>query len=195
MVRARGPAAWLVAVTSAALLAGCSDEPDPPELIGASSIDGDLTPIEDFEPTAWPVCDIESDTVLTDVDPDNFRAWTRTVGGHEERVVVGIWRIEEDKVKRQFERFVDARQACSDKGRAGGFVLDLSSAGNAPTYGFTARGLTSEAPYRLDHTYTWAEGTDHGYLATVWLERYDGSQVSGDLDAIMDDQLQQIPGY
>ena len=190
-------------VVLASLLAGCSDDPEPPQLIDASSIGGELTPIDDFEPAGWPVCDIEGSSVLRDVDRDDFRAWTRVVDGHEERVVVGIWRIDEDKAKRQFERFVDARQACQEKGSASGYVLGVASAGTSSSYGFTARGDS----YRLDHTYTWAlahEGTDdgkrgpaldHGYMATVWLERTDGSPVSGDLDDIMDDQLQRIPGY
>lgn len=197
-----------VAATVCAIgLAACSGEPEAPTIIDAKSIDGDLSPIDTFTPTPAPPCDMESKAVLDGVKADDFRAWTRTVDGHEETVAVGLWKLDEATAKAQIDRMAEARRACHDSPRGEGYQIDVVSAGGTVEGGLDVWRFEEGAEMvRARHAYGWAqarkstgngtyENLDHGYMVTVWLERTDGSKLSSDLDGIMDAQLQQVPGY
>ncbi len=195
----------LTALLLAVLLSGCGGDPEEPELIGAGAIGGDLEPVADFVPEPGPPCDLESATLLHDADPNDFRAWDREVDGHRERVVVGIRRMGEAEADSAFDAFTRRFAACgrSAEGRTARLAEVATGGDRAGGYQADAR----DGSYRVVHAYAWAqahEGTDdghrgpaldYGYLVTVWLERDDDSAPSGDLEDILDAQLQQVPGY
>ncbi|MEU6137779.1 hypothetical protein [Nocardioides sp. NPDC047086] len=196
----------LLSVLGGALLTGCSSEPEDPGFINQSEVSGSLTPVGGFEPEAGPPCDLESATVLRDRKATDFKAWTRVVDGHEEEVVVGIWRVEEASADDAFDEFQTQMGSCetSSAGRAAR-ITPIATDGDR-SVGFTAESSDPEG-YSIARAYAWAqahEGTDdglrgrpldYGYMATVWLERADGSSVSSDLKEIMSAQLREIPGY
>jgi hypothetical protein len=196
----------LICVVLGVLLTGCSSEPEEPGFVNQSEIAGDLTTIGDFKPEAGPPCDLESATVLRDRKATDFKAWTRVVDGHEEEVVVGIWRVEEAAADDAFDEFQTQMASCetSSAGRAAN-ITPIATDGDR-SVGFTADSSDHET-YSIARAYAWAqahEGTDdghrgkpldYGYIATVWLERTDGSAVSSDLKAIMSAQLSETPGY
>lgn len=196
----------LVSVLLGALLTGCSSGPEEPGFVNQSEMAGDLTPIGDFKPEVGPPCDLESATVLRDRKATDFKAWTRVVDGHEEEIVVGIWRVDEAAADDAFDEFQTQMGSCeaSSAGRAAN-ITPIATDGDR-SVGFTAESSDPET-YSIARAYAWAqahEGTDdghrgkpldYGYIAAVWLERTDGSAVSSDLKAIMSAQLKEIPGY
>lgn len=196
----------LVSVVFGVLLAGCSSEPDEPSFVKQSEVAGDLTSISDFEPEASPPCDLESATLLRDRRSTDFKAWTRSVDGHEEQVVVGIWKVKEASADDALDEFQTLMASCeSSSGGREASITPIATDGDR-SVGFTAESNNPEV-YSTARAYAWAqahEGTDdghrgkpldYGYMATVWLERTDGSPVSDDLKAIMSAQLEEIPGY
>lgn len=179
------------------LLAGCSGTDDEPPLIGASEIDGKLTPISDFKPTPGPPCDMESD-LIDDVPASSFRAWTRLVDGHEETVAVGIWKATRDAASAQLGTLTEKRATCADAGSDNGYSLDVASVDNQPSDGFRYWRTGKKPNIQVEHTYTWTpihedgvsdNDQQDGYFVTVWMERADGSTLTGDMRKIMSAQL------
>ncbi len=182
------------------LLAGCSSADDEPPLIGASEIDGKLTPISDFKPAPGPPCDMESG-LLDEVPASSFRAWTRVVDGHEETVAVGIWKATRDTATAQLDTLTEKRATCADAGSEDGYSLDVASVDNQPSDGFRYWRTGEKPNIQVEHTYTWTpihedgvsdNDQQDGYIATVWMERTDGSDLTGDLRKIMSAQLVRL---
>lgn len=198
--------ACLISVVLGVLLTGCSSEPEEPGFVSQGKVAGELTPIRDFKPEAGPPCDLESTSVLRDRKATDFKAWIRALDGHEEEVVVGIWRVEESSAEDAFDEFQTQMWSCetSTAGRAA-HITPIATDGDR-SVGFTAESSGPET-YSIARAYAWAqahEGTDdghrgkpleYGYMTAVWIERTDGSAVSSDLKAIMSAQLKEIPGY
>lgn len=182
------------------LLAGCSGTDDEPPLIDASEIDGKLTPISDFKPTPGPPCDMESG-LIDDVPASSFRAWTRLVDGHEETVAVGIWKATREAASAQLDTLTEKRATCADAGSDSGYSLDVASVDNQPSDGFRYWRTGTKPNIQIEHTYTWTpihedgvsdNDQQDGYIATVWMERTDGSTLTGDLREIMSAQLARL---
>lgn len=189
-----------LAVTVLVFLAGCSNADDEPPLIGASEIDGKLTPISDFDPTPGPPCDMESG-LLDEVPASSFRAWTRVVDGHEETVAVGIWKATRDDADAQLDTFAEKRAACAEAGSENGYSLDVASVDNQPSDGFRYWRTGTKPNVQIERAYTWTpihedgvsdNDQQDGYVVTVWVERADGSDLTGDTRKIMSAQIASL---
>jgi len=186
--------------TAFVLLAGCSNADDDLPLIDASEIDGKLTPISDFKPAPGPPCDMES-ALLKDVPASRFRAWTRVIDGHEEKVAVGTWKATRDTASAQLDTLTKKRATCADAGSEDGYSLDVASVDNQPSDGFRYWRTGAKPNIQVEHTYAWTpihedgvsdNDQQDGYLATVWMERTDGSELTGDMRKIMSAQLVRL---
>lgn len=189
-----------LATTVLVFLTGCSNADDAPPLIGAGEIEGKLTPISDFDPAPGTPCDMESG-LLDEVPASRFRAWTRVVDGHEETVAVGAWKATRDAAGAQLDTFAEKRATCADAGSEDGYSLDVASVDNQPSDGFRYWRTGEKPNVQVEHTYTWTpiheDGVSdneqqEGYIVTVWMERTDGSNLTGDLRNIMAAQLVRL---
>ncbi|MFJ2759309.1 hypothetical protein ACIO3S_27180 [Nocardioides sp. NPDC087217] len=166
-------------------------------MIDASEIDDKLTPISDFDPSPGPPCDMESG-LLDEVPASRFRAWTRVVDGHEETVAIGVWKATRDAADAQLDSFAEKRAACAEAGSEKGYSLDVASVDNQPSGGFRYWFTGKKPNVQIERTYTWTpthedgvsdNDQQDGYLVTVWMERADGSDLTGDTRKIMSAQL------
>jgi hypothetical protein len=173
-------------VLTAVVLTGCGGG-DEPALIGPNAIDGELAAIEDFEPEPAPPCGTESNSVLSDVKADRFGAWNRTVNGHREQVVVGIWPLGKDDATRQIEVFARDNATCRASDAAADYLIETMSDGE-PSEGFLMTSFDEEHPVHIDRIYTWYEG----YMVTVWLQSLDNRQTTKDMRAILEAQRMEL---
>lgn len=184
-------ASWTALLLVAVAATSCGANPKP-SLLSASNITGTLTEDKAFMPTAIGPCDMESKTVLHGVKASDFKAWNRTVEGHHELLVVGLWPEKQQAAEKQLQDLAHAVVTCDQSKNSNGYMIQGSDNG-APGRPEWAGGLSVFRYQRdslIDVTrfYTWADG----YMVTAWGQTTDSDRTYGDLRKVMDAQLQKV---
>jgi hypothetical protein len=173
-----------------ALLTGCSDDPEPPRPLSAGQVDGTAVPGDGVLGTSALGCDAERETVLQGSSPDDFKTYERTVGSTTETVVVGVWKMSEEKAAAATQELEDAIATPQCSGTR--FLVQPQGVSGEHMVGFQANDLESPGnAVTRSRAYSWKDG----WMTAVWLERDDGSNPAREeLVRLSNEQRDQITG-